>query len=212
MGLCFLLCRWQVFVPWGWVLVYWAPASVCQKWCSWLVIVLHLCQFLSLSICHWCPPIRLEGQFFFLWDAKAFVHWGRVSWSNRVCVVMLISVDLMCLAISGGLSTFPFQAGSWNVTSFLSEVASCIPEATIIWFFAFSPTGISYVDAAYIWLYECSGVGASCYVLNIFVSTFHHQGNLSSLVKIQFFFPSINVCGYGCLRYLQPASPLTYPW
>ena len=40
---------------------------------------------------------------------------------------------------------------------------------------------------AYIWLCLCSGVGVDCFVVNIFVSTFHCQGYLSSLVEIQFF-------------------------
>ena len=65
MRLCFFQCRWQVFVPCGSVLIYQAPASVCQNRCSWLMILQHLCQFPSLSICHWCPPVPLEGQLFF---------------------------------------------------------------------------------------------------------------------------------------------------
>ena len=63
------------------------------------------------------------------------------------------------------------------MASFLAEVASCIPEVTIIrcaschvenMVFYFSSARISSVDAAYIWLCECSGVGAGCYVVNIF--------------------------------------------
>ena len=56
-----------------------------------------------------------------------------------------------------------------------------------ICFFAFSSTGISSVDATYIWLCECSGVGAGCNVVNIFVSTFYSQCYLSNLVEIQLF-------------------------
>ena len=153
---------------------------------------------------------------------EEFVHWGSVSWSNRVHVIVtLISVNLMCPAISGAICTFPFKAGCWNGASFLAEVVSCIPEMTIIqwvlaitskiWFFAFSSTGISSVNATYIWLCGCNGVGAGCYIMNIFVSTFHCQGYLSSLVEIQLFFLPMNICRYGHPWHLQPASPLTYP-
>ena len=109
MGLWFLLCRWQVFF--GSVLVYRVSASVCQKRCCWLVILQHWCHFSSIPICYWCPPIPFDGHFF-SWDVEEFVHWGSVSWSNRVCaVVMLISVDFMCPAISGALVPFFFLGG-----------------------------------------------------------------------------------------------------
>ena len=110
------------------------PASVCQKLCCRVSdtaspVSISISAHLSLL-----PTNTIRGSFF-LWDAEEFVHWGSVSWSNRVCVVvMLIPVNLMCPAIHSALSTFfLFQADCWNVANFLAEVASCIPEATIIW-------------------------------------------------------------------------------
>lgn len=53
------------------------------------------------------------------------------------------------------------------------------------WFPVFSLMRISPVDTAHVRLGGYSGVEAGCYVVNILVSTFHHQGYLPSLVKIQ---------------------------
>ena len=152
---------------------------------------------------------------------EEFVHWGSVSWSYKVCVVVMrLSVDLMYTAISGALSTFTFHAGCWNGAVFPAEVTSSIPEAILIRrvlavtsktrFFVFSSIEICSVDAAYF-----------CCVIVVVLEqaavswTFLSALSIARAICLAWskfnFFPPINVCGYGRPRHLQSTSPLTYP-
>ena len=142
------------------------------------------------------------------------MHWGSVSWSDRVCVVvMLISVDLMCPAISGALSTFPFQAGCWNVTSFLAEAASCIPEATIIrWVLAVKSKTCFFVfprpefppSMRLIFGWVSVVVLEQAAMTRTFLSSFSITRAIClAWLKFNFFLQPINVCRYGRPRHLH---------
>ena len=179
-GYVFLLCRWQVFVLCGSVLVYWAIASACQKRCGWLVILQHLCKFPSLPICHWCQPISLEGHF-----SEMRKNWCTevVSPEVIVCVVVMFnSIDLMYPAISGALRTFLFRQATemwpifWQklqVTSWSDDnlMSACRHIENMVFRF--------FLDWNFLCpLCECSGVIAGCFAVNIFVNTLHRQGCL----------------------------------
>ena len=188
MGLC-LCFLWPSFVLLG----------PCQCLSKTVRLIRDTTAPVSISICthlSLMPTNTIRGSIFFSWYAEEFVHWGSVSWSNRVCVVvMLIFINLKCPAISGALSAFPFQAGYWKVASFLSEVVSYIPEVTIIrWVLAVTSKTVfrffldrNFICRCSLYLCKCRDIGAGCYVVNIFVRTFHRLGYLSSLGEIQLF-------------------------
>lgn len=73
------------------------------------MILQHLYQFPSLPICHWCPPIPLEGQFFFFWEMWKSLYTEVVSpeiiggVAIRLISVDSVSGNFWCLSFSGKL-------------------------------------------------------------------------------------------------------------
>ena len=152
------------------------------------------------------------AQFWFTWPRQCLLKTVRLISDTTAPVLIFISIHLSLMPTNTiSLCT---EAVSPEVIECVSSSCSCLStlcvwrflgplvsflfkQAAEMWpqlqvaslkrhieNIAFTSPGISSVDGAYIRLCKCGRVGAGCYVANIFISTFHRQGYLSSLVEI----------------------------
>ena len=178
---------------------------------------------ISISTHLWLMPINIiRGSIFFCSEMQKSLCTEAVSPELIVCMASSYSslstlcvwrflVPLVPLLFWQITEMWPVFWQKMQVSSLKWQYSrECLSSHRKL-VFAFSSTGISSIDAAYIWLHVSVVVLEQAAMMWTCLSA-RSIARAICLAWSKFnLFSPINVCGFGRPQHLQPASSLTYP-